>query len=90
MTPEICPNCGAEVPPKAKACPECGACDETGWSEGAEAQSADLGIPEESFNYDDFVQREFGAKKVLPYGVGWFLWIVSLVVVGTLVWLFLR
>ena len=23
-TPEICPNCGAEVPPRAKACPECG------------------------------------------------------------------
>ena len=28
MSPEACPNCGADVPRKAKACPECGA-DET-------------------------------------------------------------
>jgi hypothetical protein len=30
MPPEFCPNCGAEVPRKAKACPECGADEETG------------------------------------------------------------
>ncbi|MFH2000109.1 MAG: zinc-ribbon domain-containing protein [Planctomycetota bacterium] len=29
----VCPNCGAEVSPKALACPECGADDQTGWSE---------------------------------------------------------
>ena len=29
----VCPNCGAEVPQKALACPECGADDQTGWSE---------------------------------------------------------
>jgi hypothetical protein len=29
----ICPNCGAEVPMKALACPECGSDDRTGWSE---------------------------------------------------------
>ncbi|NJK63905.1 MAG: hypothetical protein HC921_15570 [Synechococcaceae cyanobacterium SM2_3_1] len=30
-----CPNCGANVPVKAKACPECGSDEETGWSEAA-------------------------------------------------------
>lgn len=30
-----CPNCGADVPLKAKACPECGSDRETGWSEEA-------------------------------------------------------
>jgi hypothetical protein len=30
-----CPNCGADVPIKARACPECGSDDETGWSEAA-------------------------------------------------------
>lgn len=29
----ICPNCGAEVPDHAAACPECGSDEETGWSE---------------------------------------------------------
>jgi zinc-ribbon domain len=30
-----CPHCGAEVPTKAKACPECGSDKHTGWSEEA-------------------------------------------------------
>ncbi|MEZ4642864.1 MAG: zinc ribbon domain-containing protein [Chloroflexota bacterium] len=29
----ICPNCGAQVPDNALACPECGSDEETGWSE---------------------------------------------------------
>ncbi|MDB6021836.1 MAG: hypothetical protein JWQ04_1693, partial [Pedosphaera sp.] len=52
---ETCPNCGADLPPKAKACPECGSDDETGWSEAAAADG--LGLPDEKFNYDDFVAR---------------------------------
>jgi hypothetical protein len=28
----ICPNCGAEVPPCARACRECGSDERTGWS----------------------------------------------------------
>ena len=31
--PETCPVCGAAVPPKAKACPECGADERSGWNE---------------------------------------------------------
>ncbi len=31
-----CPNCGADVPLKARACPECGSDKETGWSEEAQ------------------------------------------------------
>ena len=30
-----CPNCGADVPIKARACPECGSDEQTGWSEAA-------------------------------------------------------
>ncbi len=33
--PFLCPNCGAMVPANAKACPECGSDEETGWSEAA-------------------------------------------------------
>lgn len=33
--PFLCPNCGARVPARAKACPECGSDQETGWSEAA-------------------------------------------------------
>jgi zinc-ribbon domain len=70
MPPEICPNCGAEVPRNAKACPECGSDEETGWSEKAE--SGNLDVPEEGFDYDKFVEREFGGKKPVPEGIHWF------------------
>ena len=60
-TPEECPNCGADVPQGARACPECGADEHTGWSEEAETPG-NLGIPEDSFDYEDFVKREFDGE----------------------------
>lgn len=77
MPPEICPNCGAEVPRKARACPECGADEKTGWSETAHAQRLDL--PDDEFDYDEFVQNEFGAEKqkIQPPPIGWFWWVVA-------------
>jgi hypothetical protein len=59
MAPEYCPNCGEAVPDGARACPACGSCEETGWS--LSAQREQLGIPDESFDYDNFVRDEFGA-----------------------------
>jgi uncharacterized membrane protein YvbJ len=81
--PEICPNCGAEVPPNAKACPECGSDENTGWSEQARYDSLDL--PDDKFNYDDFVEREFGWKKPVPRGQHWFWWIIAVLIVVALV-----
>lgn len=78
MTPETCPNCGADVPRRAKACPECGADEQTGWSD--EAQASSLGLPDESFDYGEFTEREFGKKKALPYGVKLFWWLVAIAV----------
>lgn len=84
MAPEICPNCGAEVPRNAKACPECGSDEKTGWSENARA--SDLGLPDENFDYDDFIKREFGGERK-PRGIGWFWWLVAVIVLAALVWL---
>lgn len=80
MAPEICPQCGAIVPPGAAACPECGADEQTGWSERAQAQR--LGIPDDEFDYDAFVEEEFGRKeesKVRPLGISWFWWVVAII-----------
>jgi len=76
MPPEICPNCGAEVPANARACPECGADEQTGWSEKAYADN--LNLPDEEFDYEDFVKREFGEGKPVPRGVSWFWWMVAI------------
>lgn len=67
------------MPPKARACPECGADEETGWSERAEAQR--LGLPDDEFDYDEFAKEEFGGAKreVRPRGIGLMWWMVAIV-----------
>ena len=79
MSPETCPNCGADVPPRAKSCPGCGSDEKTGWSE--EAHVGGLDLPDEEFNYDEFVKREFGAKPVKPRGLSWLWWIVAVALI---------
>jgi hypothetical protein len=88
VAPEICPNCGAEVPRKARACPECGADEATGWSE--EARASGLDLPDENFDYDDFVKREFGEKSPVPRGVAWYWWVVALALAVAFIVFWLR
>ncbi len=88
MPPDTCPNCGAEVPPKARACPECGADEQTGWSEAARTDGLDL--PDQNFDYDDFVKREFGNKRPVPRGIHWFWWVIALLVVAAFLTYWLR
>jgi uncharacterized membrane protein YvbJ len=79
IPPEICPNCGADVPRNATACPACGADEKTGWSDSAYASN--LGIPEENFDYENFVKEEFGASQIKPCGVHWIWWLTALILV---------
>jgi len=87
MTPESCPNCGADVPPRARACPECGADEATGWSDDAYASS--LNLPDDPFDHREFVEREFGGKRAKPHGVKWHWWLVALVLAFLFVFGFL-
>lgn len=84
-TPDQCPACGADVPAGARACPECGSDEKTGWSDRAKYES--LGIPDdESFDYNDFVQREFGGAQ--PRRKNQKLWIaVAIGVLLAMLWL---
>lgn len=79
MPPEICPNCGTSVPGGARACPECGADERTGWSDSSAAQR--LGLPdEEEFDHDRFVREEFGGGE--PRRRGLPRWLVAAVALG--------
>jgi hypothetical protein len=53
-----CPVCGADVPVGSKSCPECGACEKSGWSENTREDGLDLAGDE--FDYEKFVGEEFG------------------------------
>ena len=76
--PDECPNCGAAVPRNARACPGCGADEETGWSEAPAAPELDL--PDAEFDYDAYVEREFGGGGPKPRGIGWVWWVAAILV----------
>jgi hypothetical protein len=87
MTPQSCPNCGAEVPPNAKACPECGSDETTGWSENA--RIGGLNLPDENFDYNECIQREFGKKKSAPVpGMKMFWWFAALLTTLAMLFVF--
>ncbi len=72
------------MPPRAKACPECGSDERTGWSE--EARADGLGLPDEEFNYGEFIKEEFrSGKAVKPPGIHWFWWLVAIGTAGAFV-----
>lgn len=83
--PEICPNCGVDVPRNAKACPGCGADENSGWAEDAQqATATDLGLPEEDFDYDEFTKREFGKPSPKPQGLHWVWWLAGIAVLAAI------
>ena len=84
MAPEVCANCGAEVPPNARVCPECGSDEKTGWSD--KARESGIDIPDSSFNYNEYVQREFGKGQVRPYGIRRLWWCVALLTSLAFIW----
>lgn len=92
VPPEICPQCGAAVPRRARACPDCGAEEKTGWSERAQAQR--LGLPDEDFDYDEFVKEEFGGEgrleQIKPRGLHWLWWLVGVLLLLGIAYSLLR
>ena len=81
--PEVCPVCGEDVPPDALACPECGADHTSGWREDAATYDG-LELPDDDFNYDAFVKRQFGFQ-VKPPGLKTIWWIVAIAIIVALV-----
>jgi hypothetical protein len=77
-TPEICPVCGEDVPPGARACPGCGADHDTGWSDEANETTVDL--PDDDFDYEAFVEREFGTGA-RPAGIRPIWWVTAIILV---------
>ena len=66
------------------SCPACGACERSGWSEDADADGLDLPEDEEKFDYDRFVEEEFGGG-VKPRGTGKVWMIAAAVLLAALV-----
>lgn len=76
-TPDHCALCGAEIPPKAHACPECGADERTGWREQSVYDGIDLPDDEETQAADRRSQQKRDGHR-------WLWWLVAATVILTL------
>jgi hypothetical protein len=99
----ICPDCGAEVKVGAAGCPRCigrqrgkkrrkpapsPAVGRKSWEQDEAHDGLDL--PDEDFDYDEFVAREFGGAAHRRIGIKWWWWLTALLLVAGFVgWLVL-
>ena len=81
--PFDCPVCGERVPARAASCPECGACDKSGWS--GQAYASGLGLPDEDFDYEKFVADEFGGPR-RKSSMQWVWWAAAAGLFLALLW----
>lgn len=73
--PEECANCGTAIPRSAKACPDCGADERTGWRETTVYDQVDL--PDEAIGGSGPGSRRRGAAHGVN-GVAWYWWCVGI------------
>ena len=71
--PSECAVCGADIPPNARACPDCGADEQTGWREPGVYDGIDL--PDSAWSDDDEP-----ARRPPRSGLAWY-WVAAAVVV---------
>lgn len=72
-----CPVCGNDVSPNARGCRKCGATKEDGqWVEPEIYDGVDV---EDDFDYDEFLEREFGDGRPAKSAKEWFWWFVAVV-----------
>jgi predicted nucleic acid-binding Zn ribbon protein len=83
--PDTCANCGAAIPRTARACPECGADERSGWRESSAGDGLDL--PDSAYADDP----EAAAAPSRPaHPVNWFWLAAGLLVLVVLVLATLR
>lgn len=89
----LCPGCDKEVAVGSRACPHCNPPQKPrgrpksaasrstpSWHQESTAEALDL--PDEDFDYDDFVAREFGSKPHRRIGIKWYWWLTALMLVA--------
>ncbi len=91
----ICPTCDSEVRVGA-ACPVCapkrekrtkkvgaGPKKRKAWEQ--DSMYDGIAIPDDEFDYEEFIAREFGKKAHRPIGIKWYWWVTAVVLVVLLI-----
>jgi len=76
--PSECAVCGALIPPHARACPECGADERTGWREADPYDGLDL--PDSVWADEEARSGDEPMRARGPGGLSWVWWGVGLLV----------
>ena len=92
MIPEIlsyvCPFCDCEVR-VGEPCPGCvkkaknPTLPKRSWQQDKSSDGLDL--PDDDFNYDEFVTREFGRAPHQGLGLKWYWWLLGVAVLGGMI-----
>lgn len=77
LPPDTCANCGAAIPRHARACPECGADERTGWRETSIYDGLDL--PDSAWE-EDATDGPARANRGLRRSPPWY-WIAAAVLI---------
>jgi hypothetical protein len=74
--PSECAQCGAAIPPRALACPECGADERTGWRETSIYDGLEL--PDTAWS-DDNAEGSPASRNANRHvnGIPWYWWCVG-------------
>ena len=93
----ICPTCGSEVK-VGSVCPGCvpkrkkrtkkkvgaGPKKRKPWEQDSIYDG--LGIPDDEFDYEKYIAREFGKKAHRKIGIKWYWWVTAVGLVALLGW----
>jgi hypothetical protein len=82
-----CPVCGSDVPRHAKSCPECGACEKSGWSEDRYLDGLDL--PDYDLTDGRPIERSSGRSGSQTLRQRLWL-VVAIILLIAMLWLTLR
>ena len=95
----LCPECGAEVLVGSKGCQACGprkvaqkmkrkklkaARKKRSWEQDSIYDGVDLAS--EDFDYEDYVEREFGGEPHRQIGIAWYWWVTAVFLIGFFIW----
>ena len=76
--PDECANCGAALPRRARACPECGADERSGWRDSTDSVYDGLDLP-------DCAYSDESAPRPTRRGIAWYWYVVATLLIASLV-----